>query len=198
LLTGTTPFPEKRLRSLGYGEMQRVIMEEEPERASTRLSTLTNEQKGAVARNHGEEFVALSKLLKGDLDWIVMKCLEKDRTRRYDTANGLSMDIQRHLDSEPITARPPSAPCRFQKLIRSNNVMPAAPALVLTAILVGTVISITQTMRAQRELRRALAAESQAQREKANVQAALHFIQDDVLSQASPGYQPDRELTVRA
>jgi eukaryotic-like serine/threonine-protein kinase len=78
LLTGTTPFPEKRMRSLGYGEMQRVIMEEEPQPPSTRLSTMANEQKTAVARNQGGEFTALSKLLKGDLDWIVMKCLEKD------------------------------------------------------------------------------------------------------------------------
>ncbi|MCX6925643.1 MAG: protein kinase, partial [Verrucomicrobia bacterium] len=81
LLTGSTPFPEKRLRSLGYGEMQRVIVEEEPERPSTRLSTLAGEQKSAVAKNRSEELSALSRLLRGDLDWVVMRCLEKDRTR---------------------------------------------------------------------------------------------------------------------
>src|SRR4030095_9752475 len=77
LLTGTTPFPEKRLRSLGYGEMQRVILEEEPERPSTRLSTMANEEKTIVARNCGEELAALSNLLKGDRDWIVMQCPAK-------------------------------------------------------------------------------------------------------------------------
>jgi serine/threonine protein kinase/WD40 repeat protein len=137
LLTGTTPFPEKRLRSLGYGEMQRVIMEEEPERPSTRLSTMANEQKTAVARSHGEEFEALGKLLRGDLDWIVMKCLEKDRQRRYETANGLAADIQRHLANEPVIARPPSAAYRFQKAWRRNRVVFSAGATVVTALIAG-------------------------------------------------------------
>lgn len=136
--------------------------------------------------------------LKGDLDWIVMKCLEKDRSRRYDTANGLAADLKRHLNNEPVVARPPSTAYRFQKLLRRNKVMSAATALVLTAVLTGTAISIAQTLRARRELRRALTAEAQAQVEKDNAKAALQFIQDDVLSQASPGYQSDRELTVRA
>ena len=141
-----------------------------------------------------------------------MKCLEKDRARRYETANGLASDIQRHLNNEAVLARPPSAAYRFQKLVRRNKVMAGAAALVLTAILAGTVISIGQTLRARRELRRARAAETQAlaaeakalaseekaQAEKANAQAALHFLQDDVLNQASPGYQPDRDIKVRA
>jgi serine/threonine protein kinase len=83
LLTGTTPFPEKRLRSLGYGEMQRVILEEEPERPSTRLSTLDQETRSMVGNRRGEDLERLGQLLKGDLDWVVMKCLEKDRQRRY-------------------------------------------------------------------------------------------------------------------
>jgi WD40 repeat protein len=99
-------------------------------------------------------------------------CLETDRTRRCDTANGLAIDIQRHINNEPVVARPPSATYKFQKLLRRNKVMSTATALVLTAILAGTGVSITQALRAQRELRRALVAESQAQREKANAQAA--------------------------
>ncbi len=135
LLTGTTPFPEKRLRSLGYGEMQRVIREEEPERPSTRLSTMANEQKTIIARNHGEELASLSNLLKGDLDWVVMKCLEKDRNRRYETASGLVSDLKRHLENEPVTARPPSGSYRFQKMVRRNKgAFGAGVAIALTLI----------------------------------------------------------------
>ncbi len=144
LLTGTTPFPEKRLRSLGYGEMQRVIMEEEPERPSTRLSTMAKEQKTATARNHGEAWVALSKLFKGDLDWIVMKCLEKDRGRRYETANGLARDIQRHLQNEPVTARPPSAAYQLQKAWKRNKVVFTAGALTAVALAIGMGASVWQ------------------------------------------------------
>src|SRR5204863_9121416 len=100
LLTGTTPFPEKELLSLGYGEMQRVIAEREPLRPSTRLSTMANEERTVVAKNRSMEVSALDNFYRGDLDWIAIKCLEKDRTRRYDTANGLAMDIQRHLNDE--------------------------------------------------------------------------------------------------
>jgi len=86
LLTGTTPFPEKRLRSAGYGEMQRIIVEEEPERPSTRLSTMEISQRTTIARRRSVDAAVLNHLFRGDLDWIVMKCLEKDRTRRYETA----------------------------------------------------------------------------------------------------------------
>jgi eukaryotic-like serine/threonine-protein kinase len=137
LLTGTTPFPEKRLRSLGYGEIQRVIMNEEPERPSTRLSTMANEQKAAVAKERGEELGTLSRLLKGDLDWIVMKCLEKDRTRRYETANGLATDIGRHLQNEPVIARPPSTAYKLQKAFRRNKLVFGAATAVAVALVVG-------------------------------------------------------------
>jgi tetratricopeptide (TPR) repeat protein len=126
-----------------------------------------------------------------------MKCLEKDRTRRYETANGLAADLRRHLANEPVSARPPSGAYRFQKLLRRNKALSAAAAAVLAAVLVGSLVSLAQTLRARRELRRAVAAEARAQAEKANAQAALHFIQDEVLSQASPGYQADRDLKVR-
>ncbi|MBI3417854.1 MAG: serine/threonine protein kinase [Verrucomicrobia bacterium] len=141
LLTGTTPFPEKRLRSLGYGEMQRVILEEEPERPSTRLSTMANEQKTIVAKNCGEELAALSNLLKGDLDWIVMKCLEKDRQRRYETANGLASDIQRFLGNEPVLARPPSAAYRVEKFARRHRTASVAAALITLALLIGVTVA---------------------------------------------------------
>lgn len=150
LLTGSTPFPEKRLRSLGYGEMQRVIADEEPERPSTRLSTMADEQKTVVAKNRGEDLAELSRTLRGDLDWVVMRCLEKDRRRRYETANGLAADIQRHLNHEPVVARPPSAAYRFQKLVRRNKLAVAASALVLMVLLLGVAISTWQALRATR------------------------------------------------
>ena len=166
LLTGSTPFPEKRLRSLGYGEMQRVIADEEPERPSTRLSTLADEQKTAVAKNRGEDFAALDTLLRGDLDWIVMKCLEKDRTRRYETANGLAADLKRHLNNEPVLARPPSAAYKFQKALRRNKVVFAAGTAVALALVVGVIGTTAGLVRAERQRRAAQTAQREESRQK--------------------------------
>ncbi len=172
LLTGTTPFPEKRLRSLGYGEMQRVIREEEPERPSTRLSTMANEQKTVVATNRGEELASLSKLLRGDLDWVVMKCLEKDRTRRYDTANGLAADIHRHLKNEPVTARPPSTAYKLQKAFRRNKVVFTATSAVAIALVVGMGISTWQMFQARQAEREAESARNDEQQQRTAAQSA--------------------------
>ncbi|MCK6501302.1 MAG: hypothetical protein L6Q38_17625, partial [Nitrospira sp.] len=159
LLTGSTPFPEKRLRSLGYGEMQRVIAEEEPERPSARLSTLDHEQKTVLAKNRGEELSALNTRLRGDLDWIVMKCLEKDRTRRYETANGLAADLKHHLDNEPVTARPPSFGYRVRKTLRRHRGAFATAGIVLVALLLGLGVSIWQAVEKTRALARMTQAE---------------------------------------
>src|SRR5262245_17037007 len=162
LLTGTTPFPEKRLRSLGYGEMQRVILEEEPERPSLRLSTMANEQRTVVARNRGEELGSLNNLLKGDLDWIVMKCLEKDRTRRYETASGLANDIQRHLQQEPVSAVAPSLLYLLGKYARRHRAGLVAAATVVLVLIAGTLLSTWQAVRSRRAERRAQAERGQA------------------------------------
>jgi WD40 repeat protein/serine/threonine protein kinase len=143
LLTGSTPFPEKRLRSLGYGEMQRVIMEEEPERPSTRLSTMDQDQKSIVFQNRGERGGSLANLFRGDLDWVVMKCLEKDRGRRYETANGLATDLKRFLDNEPVVARPPSTAYRLQKAWRRNKLAFSAGIAVVLALLAGLGLAAT-------------------------------------------------------
>ena len=148
LLTGTTPFSEKRLRSMGYGEMQRVIMEEEPERPSTRLNTLNDEQKTAMVKTRGQDVAALGELLKGDLDWIVMKCLEKDRRRRYESASGLAADLERHFSNEPVLARPPTVVYRLTKAIRRNQGAFAAAAVILITLLVGITVSVSQAIRA--------------------------------------------------
>jgi len=144
LLTGSTPFSEQRLRSAGYQEMQRIIMEEEPERPSTRLRRKSIEVSTPVA-------AARRQPVSSDLDWIVMKCLEKDRARRYETANGLAMDLQRHLDNEPVVARPPSNLYRVQKLVRRNTLAVAAGALVTVALVLGAVVATWQAVRAANE-----------------------------------------------
>jgi eukaryotic-like serine/threonine-protein kinase len=184
LLAGSTPFDAKELMASGIDAMRMTIREKEPQRPSTRLATLGADQLTTTAKRRSADTSKLLHQLKGDLDWIVMKCLEKDRQRRYDTANGLAADLKRHLDNEPVVARPPSAAYKFQKAFRRNKLVFSAAAAVAVALILGVIVSAWQVVRAKRA--------------EANAKAALHFIQDDVLSQASPGYQPDRDVTVRA
>src|SRR5437764_12318128 len=135
LLTGTTPLEQKRLREAALGEVVRLIKEEEPPRPSVRLSTSDTMAKIAAARK--TEPARLSRLVRGEIDWIVMKCLEKDRARRYETANGMASDIQRHLNNEAVLARPPSAAYRFQKLVRRNKLAFAAATIVTVTLIAG-------------------------------------------------------------
>ncbi|HTD87731.1 MAG TPA: serine/threonine-protein kinase, partial [Candidatus Binatia bacterium] len=109
LLTGQTPFDARELLASGLDKMRQTIRDKEPERPSTRLSTMLNADLTSTASHRRTDAPKLIHLLRGDLDWIVMKSLEKDRTRRYETANGLAMDIQRHLHNEPVLASPPSS-----------------------------------------------------------------------------------------
>ncbi len=136
LLTGTTPFNSEELMSKGYAEMMRIIRETEPDRPSTRLYTL-GDRATRTAQQRCVDVRELGLVLRGDLDWIIMKCLEKDRSRRYDTANGLAVDIQRHLDDEPVTAGPPGASYRLGKFVKRNRAGVIAAALVATALLLG-------------------------------------------------------------
>jgi serine/threonine protein kinase len=160
LLTGTTPLEKKRLKEAAMLEVLRLIREEEPPRPSTRLST--TDELPSVAANRGLEPKKLSGLVKGELDWIVMKCLEKDRNRRYDTANGLAQDIQRFLADEAVQACPPSAWYRLRKFTLRNKAALTAGTLVLLALVLGTLISTWQAVRAtqardgEREARDAL------------------------------------------
>ncbi|MBI3414273.1 MAG: protein kinase [Verrucomicrobia bacterium] len=137
MLTGKTPFDAKELLASGIDEMRRTIREQEPVRPSTRLSTMLEGELTTTAKHRQSEALKLINLLRGDVDWIVMKCLEKDRARRYDTANGLASDIQRHLNNEAVLARPPSAAYRFQKLVRRNKLAFAAATAVAAALVIG-------------------------------------------------------------
>jgi serine/threonine protein kinase len=131
LLTGQTPFDAKKLLQAGLDEIRRTIRQDEPARPSTRLSTMQGADLMAIAKHRKAEPPKLVHLVRGDLDWIVMKALEKDRARRYETANGLAADIQRHLSNETVLARPPSEIYRFKKLLRRNR------GLVMAAVAAG-------------------------------------------------------------
>src|ERR1019366_2153530 len=139
LLTGGTPFDAKQLLQSGLDAMRKTIRETEPPRPSTKLGTMLAADLSAVAQRHGAESPKLIHLIRGDLDWIVMKSLEKDRTRRYETANGLAMDIQRHLTNEPIVARPPTTFYRVQKMVRRNRLATFAALAIFISLLAGLV-----------------------------------------------------------
>src|SRR5207253_8111145 len=130
LLTGTTPFEKERLQQVGFDEMRRIIREEEPPKPSTRISTL-GRAATTVSTQRRSDPKRLSQLFRRELDWIVMKALEKDRNRRYDTASAFAADVLRYLHDEPVTACPPSAWYRFRKLARRNKAALAIAGLVV-------------------------------------------------------------------
>jgi serine/threonine protein kinase/tetratricopeptide (TPR) repeat protein len=225
LLTGTTPFEEQRLRKAAYDEIFRIIREEEPPKPSTRISELgrsgepspTNAAAGPArqmgftlatisAQRHTEP-ARLSKLVSGDLDWIVMKCLEKDRARRYATANELALDIERYLAEEPVLACPPSVVYRTRKFIRRNQGPVLAACLVVLALVGGIagttlgLIGAVQAQHAEAEQRhlaqaneqKALAAAAAEQKAKATAEASeaetravLDFVETRILAAARP------------
>jgi tetratricopeptide (TPR) repeat protein len=148
LLTGTKPFDDEELMREGYAEMMRIIREEEPLKPSTRLSTQGDTASRTAQLRHTDA-ARLGAILRGDLDWIVMKCLEKDRSRRYETANGLAADIRRHLENQPVEAGAPTAAYRVRKFVRRNRVMVTAVTLVVAALLVGTAGTTFGLLRAE-------------------------------------------------
>ena len=174
----------------------RLIKEEEPPRPSVRLSTSGALAKVAAARK--TEPAKLSRLVRGELDWIVMQCLEKDRTRRYETASGLARDVERYLTRRAGRGAAADRPgYRFRKFARRNKAALATAALIAAALLLGTAVSLWQAVRANAERNRAWAAEAKARVEKENTQAALDFLWQDLLSQASPWEVADRDLKFR-
>jgi serine/threonine protein kinase len=167
LLTGLRPIDAQRLKTAAFTEMIRIIREEEPAKPSTRLST--NESLPSLAAVRQIEPRRLMALLRGDLDWIVMKCLEKQRDRRYETAGALSRDIQRYLDGEPVEACPPSVSYRLGKFLRRHKGPVLAAALVLLVLVGGIIGTTIGLIRAERQRIRATEAEADAnsQRDKA-------------------------------
>src|SRR5262249_32965688 len=137
LLTGKTSLDQRELLSSDLDEMRRTIREKEPPRPSTRLKTMLEGELTTTAKHRRTDVPKLLHLLSGDLDGIVMKALEKDRARRYETANGLARDVQRYLTDEPVAARPPSKFYRLQKMARRNLVAFAAAGAVVAALIIG-------------------------------------------------------------
>jgi WD40 repeat protein/serine/threonine protein kinase len=174
LLTGTTPFDKEWLRTASYEEIRRIIREEEPVKPSTRINTL-GEAAGTVSANRNSDPVRLSQLLRGELDWVVMKALEKDRNRRYESASAFAADVQRYLADEPVQACPPTVWYRFRKFTRRNKaVLTTATALAVAILvgigsLIGTVTVLAennaQIKRDQKKTKDALAREKQTSEE---------------------------------
>lgn len=192
LLTGQTPFEVAKLQRLAMDEILRHIREKEPPRPSARLTTLTQQELTIVAQGRQIEPARLPNLLRGDLDWIIMKCLEKDRDRRYGTANGVAADLQRYLNDEPIVARPPGNLYRFQKMVRRNKKSFVAASAVIVAVLVGLGVSSWLFFKEKEARQRAVVAENaqsklraqaQADEQKAKTEAAksrqvAHFLKE--------------------
>jgi serine/threonine protein kinase/tetratricopeptide (TPR) repeat protein len=196
LLTGTTPIDKERLKQAAFDEVRRVIRDEEPPRPSTRLSSLGEEAAATVFGHYRTEYKRLGQIVRGDLDWIVMKCLEKERARRYETADALAQDILRHLTDEPVQARPPSRAYMLRKFVRRHRgavIAAATVGLTLIAGIIGTAwqARVADAQRAEAVLQRnakqtaldaktaALAAEA-ATREQAL--AALETLTDQAIA----------------
>jgi serine/threonine protein kinase len=215
LLTGSPPFTSKQLRRAALTEMLRMIKEVEPPKPSAQLSS--SAELPNIAAKRELEPRHLTKMVSGELDWIVMKALEKDRNRRYETANGLAGDLQRYLADEPVQAGPPSAWYRTKKFVHRNKAAVLAGALIFLALtggLIGTTWGLHRAVRERDEKEQARKAEfEQRQRaeqneKRADLQAAIavainEFLQDDVLRladsrrQGSRGMSPDPNLTVK-
>jgi eukaryotic-like serine/threonine-protein kinase len=194
LLTGKTPFDANELFKAGLDAMRRTIREKEPPKPSTRLSTMLDAERTLAAKHRQTESPKLIHLVKGDLDWIAMKCLEKDRVRRYETANGLAADIQRHLDNEPVTARPPSSLYRFQKAMRRNKGAFAAAGAVLAALVFGLGMATHSYAREKQAAAHALASAKIANTE-AGKSKAISAMMQDMLARISSQLAEGRDTT---
>jgi len=208
LLTGSTPFNSRELRSAAFGELQRMIREVEPPRPSTRLSQ-QSDTLASVAAQRRTDPRRLGSIVRGELDWIVMRALEKDRSRRYETAVSLAADIRRYLAGEPVVAAPPSNTYRLRKFARRHRALVGAGSLIAVALLlgvVGTSVGLVIANR-QRELARASEREALAQSDRASTaektatarlaesEATVKFL-DDMLAAADP-QSMGKDVTVR-
>ena len=197
LLTGTTPFDKQRLSEAAYDEIRRIIREEEPSKPSTKVRTL-GKTASSVSGYRDTDPDKLSQLLRGDLDWIVMKSLEKDRSRRYETANGLARDIERYLNDEPVMASPPSAVYRFHKFARRNTAAMVTLALVTTTLVLGVAVSTWQAIRADAQRARAVAAEQEANVERDRAIEAEQAEREQRLRAQEQAYVADMNMAHQA
>jgi serine/threonine protein kinase/tetratricopeptide (TPR) repeat protein len=194
LLTGSPPFTPKQLRAAGYAEMMRLIREVDPPRPSTRLSA--SDELPGIAANRKLEPRRLTRLVQGELDWIVMKCLEKERARRYQTANGLAVDVLRYLADEPVAAGPPSRAYRLKKFLRRNRGPVVAASAILLLLLGGMVGTTMGLLRARQAERTARTDREDALKDRQRARKALDdlssFIVEDWLGRQS-GLTPEHK-----
>ena len=162
LLTGKTPLNTAGLLQAGLDEICRRIREDEPVRPSTRLSSLVLDERTSVAKHRRTEPISLTHKMRGDLDWIVMKALEKDRTRRYESAGALQLDVRRYLDDQPVSAVAPSVMYTMSKFVRRNKAGLLVAAVIMAILVCGTAVSSWQAVRATQQAARATAAENEA------------------------------------
>jgi serine/threonine protein kinase/tetratricopeptide (TPR) repeat protein len=193
LLTGTTPFTRERFKQAGFEEIRRIIREEDPPRPSTRLSD-SKDSLPSISAQRQMEPAKLTKLVRGDLDWIVMKCLEKHRDRRYDSANGLAQDIQRYLHDEPVQARPPSAWYRLRKFSRRHRAGMAIGSLGAALVVLGVAGLAVNNWMVTREKERA---DRNLEQARAAVNEYFNLISDDPDLKAK-GLEPLRRKLLQA
>lgn len=198
LLTGSTPIEPKRFQEAAWDEALRLVREEDPPSPSTRLSS-TAELPGLAALRQLEP-ARLSRAVARDLDWVVMKALDKDRARRYDTASALAADLERFLRDEAVQASPPSASYRFRKFARRNQGALVAAGMIAGALVLGTAVSIWQAVQATHAKRLAIANAAKAEHESETTKAISDFLQQDLLgmwnadAQFDAGIEPDPNL----
>jgi serine/threonine protein kinase/tetratricopeptide (TPR) repeat protein len=178
LLTGSTPLARQRLREASLSEMPRMIKEEEPPKPSTRLSS--TQEAGRIAAARRTEPIKLGRLLRGELDWVVMKCLEKDRGRRYDTANALARDLERYLNDEPVEAGPPGPGYRLRKLARKHRAALGVAGMFLTILVLAVCVSTWLAVRATRAERQARTERDRAEQEKLRAEASFQMARETV------------------
>ena len=186
LLAGRLPFDPKQLHPAGVDEVRRIIRESEPPRPSARLAALPPAERATVAHLRGTTPASLASALRGDLDWIALRCLEKDRDRRYGTAQELADDVRRHLRSEPVEARPASTLYRSQRFVARHRLACASAAALALSLVVGTVVSVRQAVRAN-------AARTDAQLRQEQAEKLLSFMLGDL----SPELKKFSSVTVR-
>jgi serine/threonine protein kinase/Tfp pilus assembly protein PilF len=201
LLGGATPLAKSLAGQARFAEMLRIIREEEPPTPSKRLAS--SERLADLAARRRTDPSRLIRSVRGELDWIAMKALEKDRTRRYETADALARDVERYLHDEPVEASPPSTSYRLGKFARKHRVVLTAATLFALLLLGAATFSSWLAVRATRAEAEAREEKKRADEQKANAEAVSDFLRNDLLAQASaevqarPGVRPEKDLTVR-
>jgi serine/threonine protein kinase len=187
LISGVQPIPSDVLRSAGFEEVQRIIRETDPQRPSTRLSTLAGADGTRIAQRRSTALPTLIRSLRSELEWIPLKAMRKDREQRYRSASELADDIRNYLDGRPLLAGPESGWYRMRKLLRRHRIPVASAVAVLLAVLLGSSVAVWQAIRATRAVHRALS-------ERDNARATLEFLTSDVLAGATPENIPDAKV----